>query len=110
MNTRRFIARSAMLIIVSVAFSQAYALPDGSAPPDMMDMSATFAKARAQMRAYAVDMRDLGIHEDPFAIGALDTQGCDINIGNVVLDDTSQSPDDIVVFVQGDIIQSNNCR
>jgi hypothetical protein len=86
------------------------ALPDGSAPPSMMDMSATFAKTRAQLRAYGVDARDTGTDVDPFATGALDTAGCDINVGNVVLDDTTGVPNDIIVFVQGDIMQANNCR
>ena len=86
------------------------ALPDGSAPPSMMDMSSTFAKTRAQLRAYGVDVRDTGTDVDPFEVGALDTAGCDINVGNVVLDDTAGMPNDIVVFVQGDIMQANNCR
>ena len=86
------------------------ALPDGSAPPSMMDMSSTFAKTRAQLRAYRVDVRDTGTDVDPFAVGALDTAGCDINVGNVVLDDTAGMPNDIIVFVQGDIMQANNCR
>lgn len=102
--------RSALFILLALSASQALALPDGSAPPDMMDMSATFAKARAQMRAYEVDMRDVGTDADPFSLGAFDTKGCDVNLGNVVLGDSSQPPDDIVVFVQGDIIQANDCR
>lgn len=96
--------------LLLIPFHSVLALPDGSAPPGMMDMSATFAKARAQMRAYEVDMRDTGSEYDPFTIGVLDTEGCDINIGNVVLDDSSQTPNDIIVYVQGDIIQANNCR
>ncbi|OQX15871.1 MAG: hypothetical protein BWK73_05675 [Thiothrix lacustris] len=86
------------------------ALPEGSAPPSMMDMSATFAKTRAQLRAYGVDARDTGTDVDPFTTGTLDTAGCDINVGNVVLDDTAGVPNDIIVFVQGDIMQANNCR
>lgn len=89
---------------------QALALPDGNTPPSMVDVSATFAKARAQLRSYGRDMRDAGSDTDPFALGALDTEGCDVNIGNVVLDEGGQTPDDIIVFVQGDIIQANNCR
>ncbi|MBO0614402.1 MAG: hypothetical protein RL122_302 [Pseudomonadota bacterium] len=89
------------------------ALPDGSAPPSMMDMSATFAKTRAQLRAYDMDVRNTGTDVDPFEVGALDTAGsagCDINVGNVVLDDTAGMPNDIIIFVQGDIMQANNCR
>lgn len=102
--------RNALFALALAPVAPVFALPDGSSPPDMMDMSATFAKARAQMRAYQVDMRDLGSDVDPFAVGALGTEGCDINLGNVVLDNPSQAPDEIVVFVQGDIIQANNCR
>ena len=52
----------------------------------MMDMSSTFAKTRAKLRAYQVDFRSTGTDVDPFAVGALDTAGCDVNVGNVVLD------------------------
>lgn len=85
------------------------ALPESSAPPGMMGMSATFAKARAQMRAYRLDANAAeGV--DPFALFPADTGGCDVNVANVVLNDSSAPADDIVVFVQGDIIQANNCR
>lgn len=100
------------LCLAALAFSatSVSALPDGSAPPSMMDMSATFAKTRAQLRAYEVDFRDTGTEVDPFAVGALDTAGCDINVGNVVLDDAAGAPKNIIIFVQGDIMQANNCR
>jgi hypothetical protein len=87
-----------------------FALPDGSAPPSMVDMSSKFAKTRAKLRAYRVDVRDSGTDADPFAVGALDTGGCDLNVGNVVLDNSAGTPHDIIVVVQGDIMQSNNCR
>ncbi|UOG93520.1 MAG: hypothetical protein L3K52_07280 [Candidatus Thiothrix sulfatifontis] len=95
---------------LTVSATAVLALPEGSAPPSMMDMSATFAKTRAQLRAYGVDARDTGTDVDTFATGTLDTAGCDINVGNVVLDDTAGVPNDIIVFVQGDIMQANNCR
>ncbi|MDQ5770353.1 hypothetical protein [Thiothrix subterranea] len=100
----------ALFAVLALSATSVSALPDGSAPPSMMDMSATFAKTRAQLRAYDMDVRDTGTDVDPFEVGALDTAGCDINVGNVVLDDTAGAPNDIIIFVQGDIMQANNCR
>jgi hypothetical protein len=96
--------------VLAMLASQASALPDSSAPPSMMDMSSKFAKNRAKLRAYQVDYRSSGTDIDPFAVGALGTDGCNLNVGNVVLDGTTGVPNDITVFVQGDIMQSNNCR
>lgn len=70
---------------------------------------AKFAKMKARMRAYQAE-QEASDNYDPYALSALDTAGCDINIGNVVLDSASDSPDEVVVFIDGDIIQSNNCR
>lgn len=100
----------ALFTALAICAVQASALPDGSVPPSMVDMSSTFAKTRAKLRAYQVDFRNTGTDVDPFAVGTLDTAGCDVNVGNVVLDGSAGMPNDIVVFVQGDILQSNNCR
>jgi hypothetical protein len=100
----------AVFTVLALLASQASALPDSSAPPSMMDMSSKYAKNRAKLRAYQVDYRGTGTDVDPFAVGALDTAGCNVNVGNVVLDGTAGVPNDITVFVQGDIVQSNNCR
>lgn len=102
--------RGLCLLVLAFGNTSVSALPNGGAPPSMMDMSATFAKTRAQLRAYEVDFRDTGTEVDRFAVGALDTAGCDINVGNVVLDDAAGAPSDIIIFVQGDIMQANNCR
>lgn len=101
-----FVLISALTFIAT----DAVALPDSSTPPDMVNMSAKYAKARAKLRAYQVDFRNTGTNADPFAVGTLDTAGCDLNVGNVVLDGSGPAPNDVIVFVQGDILQSNNCR
>lgn len=106
----RFNTRLVLSACLALLASNAAALPDGSSPPDMVDMSATYAKTRAKLRAYQVDFRNTGTDADPFAVASLDTDGCDLNVGNVFLDNSSPPPDDIIVFVQGDILQANNCR
>lgn len=110
MNSQKVIAFTLpLLFLISPSVM---ALPDGNVPPSMVDMSASFAKARAKLRAYDHDLRDPGLdNDDIFALGEFDTEGCDVNIGNIVLDDTApDAPDDVIIFVQGDIIQANNCR
>ncbi|WMP16336.1 hypothetical protein [Thiothrix lacustris] len=100
----------ALFSVLTLLVNQVSALPDSSAPPSMMDMSSKYAKNRAKLRAYQVDYRSSGTDADIFAVGDLGTSGCNLNVGNVVLDNTTGVPNDITVFVQGDIIQSNNCR
>lgn len=99
-----------LLLVLMLSTSTVAALPDSSAPPSMMSMSATFAKTRAQLRAYGVDARAKGTDVDSFAVGIPNTAGCNINVGNVVLDDTVGMPNDIIIFVQGDIMQANHCH
>lgn len=106
----RLNVRLVLCAFLTFLVTDAAALPDGSSPPDMVDMSATYAKTRAKLRAYQVDFRSSGTEVDPFAIGSLDTAGCDVNVGNVSLNGSGPAPDDIIVFVQGDILQANNCR
>ena len=37
--------------------------------------------------------------------------GCNLNVGNVLIDDAVRNPpDEVIVIIEGDIIQSNNCR
>ncbi|OQX05869.1 MAG: hypothetical protein BWK73_32430 [Thiothrix lacustris] len=74
----------------------------------MNDMNSKMAQMKARMRAYEADMEYAD--EDRYALSPFDTAGCDINIGNVIVDDGAPAPDEIVVLVDGDIIQSNNCR
>lgn len=73
-------------------------------------MAASFAKAKAQMRAYGSDARHLGTDDDMFAIGIKDRYGCQLNVGNVFLDDENYPVRDVSIFIQGDIIQSGGCR
>jgi hypothetical protein len=98
------------IISLLVLQTEAFALPDSSAPPGMMGMSAKFAKARAQIRAYRLD-DSTSKNTDPYAMFSTGTSGCDVNVANVALNGASSPPNDVIVFVQGDIIQANNnCR
>ncbi len=105
-----------VLFLISCLLSPAlvWALPKSETPPDMAHMSATFAKARAQMNAYGLDMMAEGNSpdtEDNYNVVPMDTNGgCDVNLGNVYLSNDAEAPQDVIVFVQGDIIQANNCR
>lgn len=105
----------ALFLTIGLASPAAvWALPKSETPPDMVHMSATFAKARAQMSAYGLDMSaegDSGAEDDNYNVIPVDADnGCDVNLGNVYLNDNSDTPEDVIVFVQGDIIQANNCR
>lgn len=78
-----------------------YALP-GEVDPEFAGTAATYAKHKARLRAFRIDEFD--------NYGLLDNVGCNINIANVDLDNSFDAPDEIVVIVEGDIIQANNCR
>jgi hypothetical protein len=80
----------------------------GDGTVEMTRASAKLAQAKARIRAYGADMEETDT--DPFALSPLDTAGCDINIGNVVLDNNAEAPEEVVIFIEGDVIQSNNCR
>lgn len=74
----------------------------------MNKMNSKMAQMKARMRAYEAEQAQAS--EDYYALSSFDTAGCDINIGNVVVDDGANSPDEIVILIDGDIIQSNNCH
>jgi hypothetical protein len=96
--------------IISTLFISAMAVAGDKAPSSGIktEMSAKMAQMKARMRAYEADMTDE--NTDPYKLSSLDSAGCDINIGNVVLDNGSESPNEVVVLIDGDVIQSNNCR
>lgn len=98
------------ILVFSALALPAWALPDGHTPPSMTSMAASFAKARAQMRAYGVDARYLGPDEDLYAIGTKDRYGCQLNVGNVFLTEDDYPIRDVSIFIQGDIIQAGGCR
>lgn len=100
---------SSALKIIVMSFLLGSGIANAGDNTDLMtDMSAKLAQMKARMRAYQADMET--DNADPYALSVLDSAGCDINIGNVVVDDTSESPDEVTVLIDGDIIQSNNCR
>ena len=108
------IPKALFLTICLASPAAVWALPKSETPPDMVHMSAAFAKARAQMRAYGLDMSaesSVSGEEDTYDISPIDSNGgCDVNLGNVYVNDNTDTPQDVMVFVQGDIIQANNCR
>lgn len=91
-----------LIIAYLLSMSSLYAIP-GEVDPEFADSSATFAKHKARLRAFGTD--------DFHSYDLFDDAGCNINVGNVILDDGFQdAPDEVVVIVEGDIIQANNCR
>jgi archaellum component FlaG (FlaF/FlaG flagellin family) len=76
------------------------------------EMNAKMAQMKARMRAYEVEQDDATNAEngDNFSLPTLGSNGCDINVGNVVLDGSIEAPREVTVLIDGDIIQSNNCR
>jgi len=98
------------LLACLLAFSSHLAFAEDTDGEDklMNDMNSKMAQMKARMRAYEAELDHES--EDYYAVSQFDTAGCDINIGNVVVDDGANSPDEIVVLIDGDVIQSNNCR
>lgn len=79
-----------------------------SATTVMTKASAKLAQAKARIRAYGADIE--GVDADTFTLSPLNTTGCDINIGNMVLNNHADAPEEVIIFIEGDIIQSNRCR
>lgn len=99
------------LTVVLVMSLSANADDGSSSKAGFTEMSAKFAQMKARMRAYDADQYGDSSDVDNFALpSTLDSNGCDINIGNVVLDGSAESPREVTVLIDGDIIQSNNCR
>lgn len=91
-----------LIFIFLLTTPPSYAIP-GEVDPNFVDSAATYAKQKARIRALRRDNLDF--------FGDLSQVGCNINIGNLILDDGFQdAPDEIVIIVEGDIIQANNCR
>ncbi|QQZ28623.1 hypothetical protein HMY34_07580 [Thiothrix subterranea] len=98
-----------LLLACSLCISSTVFAEGSDGGEDLMtDMSAKMAQMKARMRAYQTEMDYED--DDQYAISSFDTAGCDINIGNVVVDDGANAPDEVVILIDGDVIQSNNCR
>ena len=90
-----------------------------SEEPGLAKISAKHAKLRAKLRAssHEEDEAASDIYENDQE--SLNTQlntingsnGCNLNVGNVLIDDSLHNPpNEVNIIIQGDIIQSNNCR
>ncbi|CAA6812866.1 MAG: Unknown protein [uncultured Thiotrichaceae bacterium] len=91
-----------LIIAYLLISAPSYALP-GEVDPAFSGTAASYAKNKARLRALRSEGMD--------SYGLLDdSSGCNINIGNVEVDDSFQAPDEIVVIIEGDVIQANNCR
>ncbi|EIJ35508.1 hypothetical protein Thini_2982 [Thiothrix nivea DSM 5205] len=103
MSLKRLLLCSLLCISIPV-----YAEEDAESENLMTEMAAKMAQMKARLRAYEADVEYT--NDDAYAFSPFDTTGCDINIGNVIVDDGADSPDEVIVLIDGDVIQSNNCR
>lgn len=98
-----------MIFLLSLVLSQlslAEESPNAISKAKETTNLAKIAKAKAQLRQQQAQISE----GDLSPLSTFDTEGCDINIGNVALDGLSDSPEEITILIDGDIIQSNNCR
>jgi hypothetical protein len=105
-----------------IAFSCSLAAPSSlhanfSDNPDLVETSATHAKLRAKIRAKSgtSDITEAageaGDNVISQHLNESSSDGCNLNVGNVLIDDgVHNPPDEVIVIIEGDIIQSNNCR
>ena len=95
------------LLTLSLSFTTAYALPGlNVVKPDNTRIAAKYAKQKAKIKA-----EHLEVTQDQIA---KNTNGCDLNIGNLSIDqgvaNVPNVPNELIVVVEGDIIQANNCQ
>lgn len=76
--------------------------------PDFVAISAKYAKLKAKQRTITTEVRETEQSIDSLLEN--EPGSCDLNIGNVIVDDIGNTPDDVVIIIEGDILQSNNCR
>jgi len=92
-----------------------------SGEPAAAEISAKHAKLRAKLRATARAGEDVNTSSDSSnddnyngveqQVNINGADGCNLNVGNVLIDDTVRNaPDEVIVIIEGDIIQSNNRR
>lgn len=93
---------SALLLLLT--FSSSFAFPGLMViEPDQTRTAAKYAKHKARISA-----NNLYITEDDIANN---TDGCDLNIGNLSLDQgVTNVPNEMIVIIEGDIIQANECQ
>ena len=85
--------------------------------PDLTDVSAKHAKLRAKLRVTSSTVEDSSTESAEEQATTFNQQlndasdGCNLNVGNVLIDDSiTNPPDEVIIIIEGDIIQSNNCR
>lgn len=100
---------SLLLMVASLSIS----LPTMAFPglsivaPEDVGLAAKYAKEKARI-AY-----DQSENADRLnTLNANNTNGCDLNVGNVLIDENALPntvPNELVVIVEGDIVQANEC-
>lgn len=83
------------------------ALPHSSLPPSMIEISAKFAQAKAQLQT---EQDAASLFQGASNGESTSTDGCDLSVGSLELDGQAGQPDEVVIIVTGDVIQANNCR
>lgn len=106
------------ILLISLVINQPFSLhANFSDNPDLTDVSAKYAKLRAKLRVTSSTEKNSNTESAEEQSTTLDQQlndssdGCNLNVGNVLIDDSiANPPDEVIVIIEGDIIQSNNCR
>ena len=95
------------LLALGLSFTTAYALPGlNVVTPDNTRIAAKYAKQKAKIKAEQTEVTEDQITQN--------TDGCDLNIGNLSIDqgvaNVPNVPNELIVVVEGDVIQANNCQ
>ncbi|MCK5727552.1 MAG: hypothetical protein KAH22_12100 [Thiotrichaceae bacterium] len=70
--------------------------------PNATRIAAKYAKQKAKIQSDNKTQSDEEI--------ARNTDGCDMNIGNLTIEQGANDvPNELIVIVEGDVIQANNC-
>ena len=93
-----------ILLLSLLSFSASYALPGLTVTsPDKTRVAAKYAKQKAKIQSDDIQISDEDI--------ARNTDGCDLNVGNLSIEQgVTDVPDELIVIVEGDIIQANECQ
>ncbi len=94
-----------LLPLTLLLFSNSYAFPGLSiTSPDDTKTAAKYAKQKAKIQVF----EELQIKPEDVKNNS---DGCDLNIGNLSIEKgVTQVPNDLIVIVEGDVIQANNCQ
>lgn len=95
-------------MLTSLISTPAWSLPDTPIPPELTKVSASYAKAKARNRAYETEIENVVTQKMNESTGS--SSSCDLNVGNVIIEDDANAPNEVVVIIEGDIFQENNCQ